>query len=387
MKKTLFLLIPILVLSGCVSSSSSHSASSSTPPVEKPRLQPYEDTLVPILDDGRYVAIWADEFKGDSLDESKWQYEVNGDGGGNNELQYYRKENVAVEDGNLVITAKQESYKGKSYTSGRINTNWKFQFTYGRIQARMKLPGGKGTWPAFWMMPHDSAYGTWPKSGEIDIVEYVGYDKNRVYSTIITEKFNHKIGTQLGSNKIIPNFEDDFHVFELIWLPGNMKFFVDDDKIFEFGYNPMLPINEKEPFYKLFPFVQPFFIIFNLAFGGDWGGVNGISNDALPAKMFVDFVRVYKFDAGYYDEDLPTKPSQLQLSTIKNTIYWQASTDDYSISRYAIYLDDQFYRYSPLNQYTFTSLVKNQTYNIRVQALDFAGNESELSSPISFTYQ
>ena len=135
-------------------------------------LTPAQGCKVPYLDGG-WVCTWVDEFELDQVDPFKWNYEVNDGGGGNNELQYYTRENTKVEDGILTITAKKESYLSREYTSSRITTHRKGDFKYGLFQIRAKNPVGRGTWPAIWMMPTTSRYGGWPRSGEIDIMEYV----------------------------------------------------------------------------------------------------------------------------------------------------------------------------------------------------------------------
>ncbi|MGI6771038.1 MAG: glycoside hydrolase family 16 protein [Acholeplasmataceae bacterium] len=158
---------------------------------DKYNLEPAPGCLVPYLDGG-WVCTWADEFKLDQVDPFKWNFEINDSGGGNNELQYYIKDNATVKDGILTITGKHETFRTRQYTSSRITTHRKGDFRYGRIQIRAKNPVGRGTWPAIWMMPTRSIYGGWPRSGEIDIMEYVGYDPSKIHTTIHTAKFNHK---------------------------------------------------------------------------------------------------------------------------------------------------------------------------------------------------
>ena len=175
-----------------------------------------------------YELVWSDEFNDTSLDLTKWTYEVNGSGGGNQELQYYTNSNTSITDGILSITAKNESYEGREYTSSRIVTNNKGQWTYGIFEARIKLPGGLGTWPAFWMMPTTSRYGGWPDSGEIDIMVQVGYAENVIHGTIHTEAFNHILGTQKGGTYYdLTDAVDEFHIYKVEWLPDKLKFYID----------------------------------------------------------------------------------------------------------------------------------------------------------------
>ena len=144
-----------------------------------------------------YELVWSDEFDYTGLPNSeKWSYDVGGSGWGNNELQYYtenRTENARVENGNLIIEARKESYGGNNYTSARLITKSQGDWLYGKIEVRAKLPGGRGAWPAIWMLPTDWAYGGWPSSGEIDIMEYVGYDPGVVHGTVHTESYNHTL--------------------------------------------------------------------------------------------------------------------------------------------------------------------------------------------------
>ena len=345
---------------------------------------PISDCNEPTLDGG-WVCIWADEFDGDEIDETKWTFEIDGRGGGNNELQYYRRENAFIEDGKLIIEARQESFMNKLYTSARLNTKYKGDFQYGRFVISARMAGGRGTWPAIWMLPTMNAYGIWPNSGEIDIMEYVGYDPNRVHATIHTRRFNHNIGTQLGASRLIENAETEHHLYEIIWSPGNLKAFVNGHKYFEVGYNAGL--NTDVPYHHAFPFDQLFHIILNVAVGGNWGGVQGVDPNAFPTSMSVDFVRVYQLDYATLDKEAPTEPLFIQPAQLLNTIWWRASTDDIGVEKYAIYLDGELYDHANLNQYTFQRLVKGQTYQVQVQAVDFVGRTSPMSETALFTFE
>jgi beta-glucanase (GH16 family) len=346
-------------------------------------LFPTSDCHVPTLDDG-WVCVWADEFESDEIDETKWTFEIDGRGGGNNELQYYRRENAFIRDGNLIIEARQESFMNRLYTSARLNSKYKGDFLYGRIVVSAKMPAGRGTWPAIWMLPTMNAYGGWPNSGELDIMEFVGYDPTRVHSTIHTRKFNHNLGTQLGSPRIVPNLTTEFHTFETIWSPGNIQSFVNGSKYFEVGYNAQL--NQDVPYHHAFPFDQLFHLILNVAVGGNWGGVQGVDPDAFPTAMEIEYVRVYQKDYATLDKEPPSTPTNVQLAQLANTIWWRASSDDVGVAKYAVYVDGSFNRYANLNQVTLTGLTRGQSYQIQVQAVDFVGRVSELSEIFLLTY-
>jgi beta-glucanase (GH16 family) len=239
-----------------------------------------------------YDLVWSDEFSGDSLDLDKWSYEINSGGGGNNELQYYTDKNTSFNDGILSITAKYESYGGRDYTSSRIVTNYKAQWTYGIFEARIKIPSGLGTWPAFWMMPTSSRYGGWPDSGEIDIMEHVGYDENVIHGTVHTEAFNHKINTQKGASyNELDDVTEEFHVYKIEWLPDKINYYVDGVHYYIFDPTLATPwcVGSEE-----WPFDGDFFLILNLAVGGDWGGAEGVASEDYPTSMEIDYVRVYQ---------------------------------------------------------------------------------------------
>ena len=342
-------------------------------------LVPLEGGAVPRLDDG-WVLKWADEFDGEELDLSKWNYEINGDGGGNNELQYYVDTNATLEDSILKITAKREGYKGKNYTSSRITTRFKGDFLYGRIQVRAKNPIGRGTWPAIWMMPSLGQYGGWPGSGEIDIMEYVGYDPNKIHHTIHTKKYNHKQGTQVGKTINYPTSNSEFVLYELIWNPGEMIWFVDGKETFRVMYKPEM--NLDVPYYEAFPFDQPFFIILNLAVGGDWGGVQGVDNEIFPATFEIDYVRYYQRDYYRVDKKAPDKIEFIAPARLANTIYWEKPDDDYGVKYYEVYVDGEYYDDANINQYTFRNLAKG-SHIIQIVAVDF----TEKKSPKSIKFQ
>jgi beta-glucanase (GH16 family) len=229
--------------------------------------------------------VWSDEFEtAGAPDVTKWNFETGGGGWGNNELQYYTdsRNNSYVSNGTLKIDAKKSN---GTWTSARMVTSGKASWKYGRFEIKAKLPSGKGTWPAIWMMPQQSVYGSWPKSGEIDIMEHVGYDMNRIVGSAHTEAYYHKIGTQKSGNMVASNVSGEFHVYAVEWTEAGIKWYVDNTNYFTF-------INENKT-YKEWPFDQSFFLILNIAIGGDWGGAQGIDPDLTEAIMEIDYIRVY----------------------------------------------------------------------------------------------
>ncbi|CAN5458078.1 hypothetical protein BH09BAC3_BH09BAC3_15390 [soil metagenome] len=239
--------------------------------------------------------VWSDEFdKTGKPNESRWGYEL-GDGcpnvcgWGNNELEYYTSDakNVRVEDGKLIIEAHKEEKGGKPYTSSKVVSKLKGDWLYGRIEVKAKLPEGRGTWPAIWMLSTDWKYGGWPESGEIDIMEHVGLDPNVLHGTIHTEAYNHRKKTQKEGKITVPGMMTEFHVYAISWSKDKMDFFVDDKLYHSVARDP------KEDF-KGWPFDQRFYLILNLAVGGDWGGMKGVDETIWPKKLEVDYVRVYQ---------------------------------------------------------------------------------------------
>lgn len=239
-----------------------------------------------------YKLVWNDEFSGTEIDKTKWEHEVNADGGGNNELQYYtdRSQNSFLENGTLKLVALQEEFTLKGitryYTSARLRTLNKGDWLYGRIEVRAKIPYGQGLWPAVWMLPTAWAYGGWPKSGEIDIMEHVGFDPGKIYGSIHTEAYNHKIGTQKGGQLLIANANSEYHVYAIEWFEDRIDFYVDKTKYFSFA-------NDNKGDYKTWPFNKKFHLLLNVAVGGDWPG-NPTTNTIFPKVMQIDYVRVYE---------------------------------------------------------------------------------------------
>lgn len=217
---------------------------------------------------------------------SIWGYDIGGNGWGNNELQYYtdRPENVVVENGVLKITARQESYMGSAYTSARILTKGKFQQKYGRIEARIKLPWGQGLWPAFWMLGADIDTNSWPACGEIDIMEYLGNNPTTVLGTVHGPGYSG--GESISKSYSLTNsrFDTDFHIFGIEWGETYINYYVDDVL-----YNQITP----EDVTGEWVFNKPFFIILNMAVGGNLPGSPN-QDTVFPQEMLVDYVRVYQ---------------------------------------------------------------------------------------------
>jgi beta-glucanase (GH16 family) len=231
-----------------------------------------------------WTLTWADEFNGTSLDSSKWNIEVNGNGGGNNELQYYtaRQENIRVTGGELVIEARKEAYMGKQYTSGRITTQNKASWQYGRMEARMKIPTGKGTWPAFWMLGNSISTVGWPASGEIDIMEHVNSEAF-THGTIHWSDQNNAYANYGGPSGSLDYSQ--YHVYAVEWDASAIRWYVDGNKFHE--VNIAGGVNGTSEFHA------PYFFLFNLAVGGNWPGSPDAST-VFPNRMQVDYVRVYR---------------------------------------------------------------------------------------------
>jgi beta-glucanase (GH16 family) len=259
-----------------------------------------DDTRVPFTNAGYdapttyagYTLAWQDEFNAGALNTTSWSFE-NGDGcpnicgWGNNELEYYtdRPENLFFQDGKLIIEARNESYNGKNYTSSKILTRGKKPFRFGRLDIRAKLPKGKGIWPAFWLLPQTNVYGGWPRSGEIDLMEMIGHEANRSYGTLHYGPGPGSI--QISRNYTLPSgiFNDEFHVFSLEWKIDQVKWYIDG--------NLYSTVNKADVGGNTWPFNEEFFVIFNMAVGGNWPG----SPDAttyFPQWLIVDYIRLYQ---------------------------------------------------------------------------------------------
>ncbi|HLX91076.1 MAG TPA: glycoside hydrolase family 16 protein [Puia sp.] len=234
--------------------------------------------------------VWNDEFNYNGLpDSTKWNYDVGGDGWGNNELECYtsnRIENAVVENGNLVIQLVKERWQNSNYTSARLVTKGKGDWQYGRIEVRARLPKGLGTWPAIWMLGSTTPM-KWPDDGEIDIMEHVGFDPGFIHGSIHCKKYNHIIHTQKTAILQVPDCMNDFHVYALEWNADSLSIWVDQKKYFSF--------TNEHTGYDAWPFNQRMHLLLNIAYGGNWGGAHGLDDSILPQKMLVDYVRVYQW--------------------------------------------------------------------------------------------
>jgi beta-glucanase (GH16 family) len=229
---------------------------------------------------------WSDEFNDGALDQTKWVYEQGGNGWGNRELQNYTNslENVFTEGGNLVIRAKQQQSGGNAYTSGRIITKGKQSFQYGKLDVRAKVPKGKGVWPAIWMLGADIDQNNWPMCGEIDIMELRGSKPRELLSTMHfgTSAANHVYkGT---TESLTYDLSDDFHVFSVVRSKSLIRFYLDGREYYRFTGSDASP----------YPFNNPFFVILNVAVGGDFDG-NPDATTSFPQQMQVDYVRFFQY--------------------------------------------------------------------------------------------
>ena len=256
---------------------------------------------------GEWNLVWSDEFDKPGLpDPAKWSFEEGFVR--NNEAQYYtraRLENARVENGMLTIEARKEHFanpryqpgaletgrggRGRAfaeYTSASLTTRGKASWTYGRIEVRAKLPPGRGTWPAIWTLGTNTSQAGWPAGGEIDIMEFVGFDPGIIHANIHTKKYNHVKKTGKGSQITVPDASEAFHVYALEWDAHQLDFFVDDHKYFTYS-------NEGSGT-DAWPYDRDQYLMLNLAIGGAWGGAKGIDDTCFPQRYDIDYVRVYQ---------------------------------------------------------------------------------------------
>jgi beta-glucanase (GH16 family) len=247
---------------------------------------------IPIEPPAGMELVWSDEFDGDEIDRSSWTYDIGGWGWGNGEAQYYtdRPENARLQNGLLVIELRREEYDGSYYTSARLKTQGLREFQYGRIEARIKVPRGAGTWPAFWMLgtdfdpESDDPSRQWPNVGEIDIMEYVGREPDLVIGTVHGPGYAGSAGISQWNRQ---EFEiaDDFHTFAIDWDTEGIRWLFDGETYFDL---PRERVGRRE-----WVFDQPFFMILNLALGGTLGGTVALDLE-FPIQYYVDYVRVYQ---------------------------------------------------------------------------------------------
>ena len=265
--------------------------------------------------------VWNDEFDySGTPDNSKWSFDTEGNNWdwGNNEAQNYtpaENKNAWVEDGNLIIEARKESYRWygdgqtKEYTSARLITKGKGDWLYGKVEVKALLPTGKGMWPAIWLLSTDDTYGGWPNSGELDIMENVGFDPNKIHCNIHTEAYNHKNGTNKGNTVSTSDPSKNWHVYSMEWDAEKVIFFLDGEQVFRF--------NNEHKSYKEWPYDKRFHLLLNIAVGGSWGGEQGIDNGIFPQKMLVDYVRVYQY--GEVEDDPVDGVLKLNTSIAENS--------------------------------------------------------------------
>ena len=276
----LFLFLMLFCVSLSLSGCDSKGSTNNTDPVIEAR-------------DG-WELVWNDEFSDTAIDTSKWSHEVNANGGGNNELQYYtaRSKNSFIEDGNLVIEAHAESFNdvegSRDYTSARLRTKGKGDWKYGRFEIRARLPTGQGIWPAIWMLPTDWEYGGWAASGEIDIMEIIGSQPDLLHGTlhfggVFPNNQSSGESYQLPSGSL----NSEFHTYVIEWKEGEIRWYIDD-----FQYSRKTDWNSANGAYPA-PFDKRFHILLNVAVGGDWPG-SPDATTVFPQRMEVDYVRVFK---------------------------------------------------------------------------------------------
>lgn len=254
---------------------------------------------------GDWQLVWSDEFDYTGLpDPQKWTFEEGFIR--NQELQYYTAQlltNARVEEGRLIVEAQREDHPNAGYepgsdnwrrnrphaeyTSASLTTQGRAEWRYGRIEVRARLPQGRGVWPAIWMLGTNRPDVGWPQCGEIDIMEYVGFDPHTIHANVHTGRYNHVRGTAKGDKIHIEKPYERFHVYAIEWHPDRIDFFVDDLKYFSY-------VKEPDAGEDVWPFDQPFYLILNLAIGGSWGGREGIDPAIFPQRFEIDFVRVYQ---------------------------------------------------------------------------------------------
>ena len=318
--------------------------------------------------------VWSDEFDGSEVNTDNWNYQVGGDGWGNNEAQYYTDgDNSSVSDGLLTIEIRKETIGSNNYTSSRMNTSDKFDFKYGRIEVRATLPKTGGTWPAIWTLPTNWIYGGWPNSGEIDIMEHSAtYGYGDVFGTIHTEAYNHTLGTQKGGGVTYEDVTDTFHTYTLEWYPDHLDWYFDDVLVFTFA-------NEYKTSAE-WPFDDEHHLLINVAVGGSLGG-NIDTNGTWPQQMQVDYVRVYDLNLGADDTTAPSSPTSLTATStgVSVTLNWAQSTDDQYVQKYNIYQNDVLLPTSSSgSEITISGLEPETEYTFGIQAEDFGGNVSEI---------
>ena len=232
-----------------------------------------------------YQLVWSEFFTNEKLDTTKWNIELRDPGWVNNEMQAYtdKKDNIYINNNNLVIQGIKENYGEAKYTSGRINTNGKSSWKYGRFEIRAKIPNQKGVWPAIWLLSETVFTVGWPKCGEIDIMEHIN-NEDIIYGTIHSEEYNHMTKTQIGGNVTIKNLDSEFHTFGLEWNSESLIWFLDDDVYHR--------VDKKDYFKKEWPFDSAYFLIINQAIGGFWPG--DPDKNFKTTEYIIDWIKIYQ---------------------------------------------------------------------------------------------
>jgi beta-glucanase (GH16 family) len=248
-----------------------------------------QQTVIQKFDPQAWELVWKDDFQSGQYDVASWDYEEGYIR--NNETQYYtraRKENLRVENGRLIIEARKDNWEGKPVTSASLTTRGKREFKYGRIEVSAKVPTGKGTWPAIWTLGTNIDQVGWPKCGELDILENVGFDPDGIHANIHVDAYNHMKQTGKG-RRITADRKpyETFNVYAIEWFPNRIDFFFNDQKYFTYLRDP-------NPTEATWPFDKPQFLILNLAIGGAWGGQQGIDDSIYPARMEVEYVKYFR---------------------------------------------------------------------------------------------
>jgi len=296
MKLTAFPIILTLLLMGCApkpvvqETAVPATEASASAPTEVPATA----SETPTPDPKAWEIVWSDEFEqpgGTAPDPAKWNHQQGGSGWGNGELQYYsdRIENAVIEDNMLVIKSNKEYMLGRDYTSARLTTQFKGDWTYGRYEIRAKLPNTLGIWPAFWLLPSRALYGSGPAGGEIDIMELIGKEPGRSYATL---HFGNPPERSSGYYDLPDGatYDDDFHIFAVEWEPNEIRWYVDDN-LFH-SENEWFTTNKKGAVFPA-PYDQNFYLIVNIAVGGVWPG-SPDETSVFPQMLYVDYVRVYQ---------------------------------------------------------------------------------------------
>lgn len=276
MSRQLLIGLCAALLIGCASPVSTPASTMTPAPTPAPTIPPIPG----------WTLVWQDEFDGPEIDLTKWTFDTGGHGWGNNEMEYHtdRPENARIEDGQLVIEARAETFGDRGYTSARLKTQGLHAWQYGRFEARIKIPSGQGVWPAFWMLGEDIAQAGWPECGEIDIMENIGKEPAIVHGTVHVPGYS---GAQGVTNRhTLPEgaLADDFHVYAIEWEPEQIRWYIDD-----MLYQTLTPADVP----GRWVFDHPFFLILNVAVGGYWPGYPD-ETTVFPQKMTVDYVRVYQ---------------------------------------------------------------------------------------------